>query len=197
MLFRSNSDDNDHAAITLPSQKDETVKSVINYFSYDLEEKSEAYQFVKQLSESYSLDFNTLLMTLIDLQETSFYSHIGDLIEDGITILKRIDKEDVGIPQAYSKVLPKKALFHAEDERSDVLSPLQQVALSQILSHLVATGKATVGSIKEVFSWVEFQLTNPLHHFQGKSFKHALNIVSKMLCNQGIRNYSKPFGYAK
>jgi hypothetical protein len=92
--------------------------------------------------------------------------------------------------------LPKKALFHAEDVRSTSLTPKQQLAVSQVLNGLIRQGKASITSVKEVFSWIEYQLINPASHFVGKGFKHCLNIVQKMLCNQGSRQYCKPFGYS-
>ena len=77
------------------------------------------------------------------------------------------------------------------------LSPLQQVAVVQNLKELEVKKKVNIGSIQEVFSWVEFQLTNPEYHFQGKGFKHCLNIIKKMLCNKGKRQYSRPYGYSE
>jgi hypothetical protein len=72
---------------------------------------------------------------------------------------------------------------------------LQQVAVILMLKALTRKGKVTIGSIQEVFAWIEFQITNPTHHFQGKGFKHCLNIIKKMLCNSGKRQYSRPKGF--
>ena len=79
------------------------------------------------------------------------------------------------MPEGDTKLKPKKATFEAEDARMSYLSPLQQVAVVQNLKELEVKKKANIGSMKEVFSWVEFQLTNPEHHFQGKGFKGLLH----------------------
>ena len=68
------------------------------------------------------------------------------------------------------------------------LTARQHVAIIQTLKWLDSTGKAVIGSINEVYSWIEYQISNPDYHFQGKGFKYCLSIVKKMLCNTGIGN---------
>ena len=174
----------------------ESLQSVNFHFSFDLDESTEAFQFVNRVAMKHHLDFTSLLMTLIDLQETQLYRSTKGIVNDAINILKRIEAKENTLPQNYHALLPKKAIFHAEDERSQSLTPRQQVAISQTLNDLINRSQTAVTCIKEVFSWIEYQMINPASHFIGKGFKHALNIVKKMLSHQGSRQYSKPFGFA-
>ena len=174
----------------------ESVQSVNFSFSFDMDSSSDAYQYVDSLAIKHNLDFTSLLMTLIDLQETQLYRSTEGIVVDAISSLKRIEAKENTVPQSYHSLLPKKAIFHAEDDRTNVLTPKQQLAVSQVINGLMHEGKASITSIKEVFSWIEYQIINPASHFIGKGFKHALNIVKKMLSHQGSRQYSKPFGFA-
>ena len=192
-INKSSKDDDDEP----PRGSQSSVKNVICSFSLDLEEDSYEYQFVKHLADSYNLDFNDLLVSLTDLQELNVYSTVEDLIEDAISTLKRISGNKNEIPQAFSRIYAKKSVFHAEDYRDDVLTPKQQVALSQVLVDLSQSGKVCITNLAEVYNWIEYQLTNKVHHYANKGFKHCINIIKKLLCNSGNRQYSKPFGYTE
>lgn len=191
-INKSSKDDDDEPP---KNGNQSSVKNVIFSFSLDLAEDSYEYQFVKQLADSYNLDFNDLLVALIELQELNVYSTVDDLIEDAISTLKRISGNKNEIPQAFSRIHAKKSVFFAEDYRDEVLTPKQQVALSQVLIDLTQSGKVCITNLAEVYNWIEYQLTNKVNHYVGKGFKHCINIVKKLLCNSGNRQYSKPFGY--
>ena len=182
----------------IENKKPEIVKPVNFEFSLDLEKHTEAMeQFVRETAQSSEINPDDLLLTLADLQASGLYQDQAIMVNDAIQALKRIYGEKDFLPQGEHRLKPKKSTFEAEDVRMNYLSPLQQVAVIHNLKELETTKKARLGSIKEVFSWVEFQLTNPEHHFQGKGFKHCLNIIKKMLCSKGNRQYSKPYGYGE
>ncbi|MCF6768380.1 hypothetical protein L3V86_08390 [Thiotrichales bacterium 19S11-10] len=178
-----------------PSDDEEAVKVVNFKFSFDLDETSEAYQLVESVAKTNSLDFLSLLHALVDLQSTELYRTTESLIDDAIASLQRIEAKSSSIPRSFSKLLPKKAVFHAEDDRSSCLTPRQQVAVSQLITSLIKSGKASITNVQEVFRWIEYQITNPIHHFTNRGFKHCLNIIKKMLCKTGSQQYSKPFGF--
>lgn len=187
---------NNSNQVTVVEEKEEEpvkVKSV--NFELDLNDGGDGFIFAKNLAESYDLDLDALLMTLSNYYETNLYSCIDDLVSDAITALRRIDKKEEDMPKWYAKLQPKKAKFHAEDHRQAVLTPLQQLAISQVLHDSQSTGKAKITNVKEVFAWIEFQIINPDHHFVGKTFKHILNIIKNLLCKSGKQQYSKPHGF--
>ncbi|MCF6777586.1 hypothetical protein L3V83_13535 [Thiotrichales bacterium 19X7-9] len=186
---------NSNQVTVIEEKEEEAVKVKSVNFELDLSEGGDGFIFAKNLAESYDLDLGSLLMTLSDYYETSFYSCIDDLVADAISALKRIDRKEEGMPKFYAKLQPKKATFHAEDQRQSVLTPLQQVAISQLLHDSQSTGKAKITNVKEVFAWIEFQIINPDHHFVGKTFKHILNIIKNLLCKSGKQQYSKPHGF--
>ena len=175
------------------------IVTPVNFeFSLNLDKHTEEMeQFVKETAEKENLSADDLLLALADLQESSLYQNQETMISDAIKSLQRIEGQGNVVPEGDTKLKPKKATFEAEDARMNHLSPLQQVAVIQNLKELEVKKKANIASMQEVFSWVEFQLTNPEHHFQGKGFKHCLNIIKKMLCNKGKRQYSKPYGYGE
>lgn len=174
------------------------VKPVNFVFSLDLDKHTDAAEtFVKETAEKENLSPDDLLLTLSELQESGLYQTQETMIDDAIKSLKRIEGQADVLPEGDIKLKPKKAIFRAEDTRIPHLSPLQQVAVMQTLKELYIKKKAKIGSIIETFAWVEFQVTNPEHHFQGKGFRHCLNIIKKMLCHNGKRQYSKPYGYGE
>ncbi|MCF6777532.1 hypothetical protein L3V83_13265 [Thiotrichales bacterium 19X7-9] len=187
---------NNSNQVTVVEEKEEEpvkVKSV--NFELDLNDGGDGFIFAKNLAESYDLDLDALLMTLSNYYETNLYSCIDDLVADAITALRRIDRKEEDMPKFYAKLQPKKATFHAEDQRQSVLTPLQQVAISQLLHDLQSTGKASITNFKEVFAWMEYQVVNHDHHFVGKPFKHVLHIIKNLLCKSGKQQYSKPHGF--
>jgi len=189
---------NNQASKTLEKEKPEIVKPINFEFSLDLNKHTEAMElFLRDTAEKEQINADSLLVTLVDLQESGLYQNQAIMVQDAIQILQRINGKKDHLPEGDNKLKPKKATFKAEDKRMRYLTPLQQVALIQNLKELEETKKTRLGSIEEVFSWVEFQLTNPDHHFYGKGFKHCLNIIKKILCNKGKRQYSKPYGYGK
>lgn len=192
----NNNFNNNQASKTLETERSEIVKPVNFKFSLDLNKYTEAMElFIRNTAEKEQIDADSLLVTLVDLQESGLYQNQAIMVQDAIQSLQRINGQKDHLPAGDNKLKPKKATFKAEDKRMNYLTPLQQVAVIQNLKELEETKKTRLGSIKEVFSWVEFQLTNPNYHFHGKGFKHCLNIIKKMLCNKGKLQYSRPYGY--
>ena len=171
------------------------VKSVNFVFSYDLDKYNEDVEaYVSELATKHSLDGSQLFSSLVELQESNFYKNQDDLVNDAINLVKH-QKDDRFIAKGDDRRKYKKAIFEAGDSRGQRLSPVQHVAVVQTLRWLKETGKSCISDFKEVFAWVEFQITNPDHHFKGKGFKHCLYIIKKMLCNSGRSQYSKPLGF--
>lgn len=180
----------------LDNQISQIVKSVNLVFTYDLEKMTEeAEQAVINLAEKNSLDFISLFDTLVELQEAGIYHNQIEMISDAIKIELRKKGDNTALPAGDKRLKYKKAIFEAEDKRKKTLSARQHIAIIQTLKWLDSTGKVVIGSINEVYSWIEYQISNPDFHFQGKGFKHCLSIIKKMLCNTGKRQYSKPYGY--
>jgi len=171
------------------------VKSVNFVFSFDLDKYNEDVEnYVSDLATKHSLDGSLLFSSLVELQESNIYKNQDDLVNDAINLLKH-QKDDRVIAKGDDRRKYKKAIFEAGDSRGQRLSSVQHVAVVQTLRWLKETGKSCISDVKEVFSWVEFQITNPDHHFKGKGFKHCLYIIKKMLCNSGKSQYSKPLGF--
>ena len=180
----------------LDNEISQIVKSVNLVFTYDLEKMTEeAEQAVINLAEKNSLDFISLFDTLVELQEAGIYHNQIEMISDAIKIELRKKGNNTVLPTGDKRLKYKKAIFEAEDKRKKTLTARQHIAIIQTLKWLDATGKAVIGSINEVYSWIEYQISNPDYHFQGKGFKHCLSIVKKMLCNTGNRQYSRPYGF--
>ena len=66
-----------------------------------------------------------------------------------------------------------------------------------MLKYLNNKGKALISNVKEVFSWIEFQIINPKHQLKGLGFKHCLNIIRNLLCDSSKKQYSKPVGFKR
>ena len=180
----------------LDTEISQIVRSVNLVFTYDLEKMTEeAEQVVINLAEENSLDLISLFNTLVELQEAGIYHNQIEMISDAIKIELRKKGDNTVLPTGDKRLKYKKAIFEAEDKRKKALTARQHVAIIQTLKWLDSTGKAVIGSINEVYSWIEYQISNPDYHFQGKGFKHCLGIVKKMLCNTGSRRYSRPYGF--
>ncbi|GGF92796.1 MULTISPECIES: hypothetical protein [Cysteiniphilum] len=180
----------------LDDQISQIVKSVNLVFTYDLEKMTEeAEQTVINLAKQSSLDFISLFDALVELQEAGIYHNQIEMINDAIKIELRKKGDNTILPTGDKRLKYKKAIFEAEDKRRNTLTPRQHIAIIQTLKWLESTGQAVIGCINEVYAWIEYQLSNPDFHFQGKGFKHCLSIIKKMLCNTGKRQYSKPYGY--
>ena len=180
----------------LDNEISQIVKSVNLVFTYDLEIMTEeAEQAVINLAEKNSLDLISLFNTLVELQEAGIYHNQIEMMGDAIKIELRRKGDNTVLPTGDKRLKYKKAIFEAEDKRKKTLTARQHIAIIQTLKWLDSTGKAVIGSINEVYSWIEYQISNPDYHFQGKGFKYCLSIVKKMLCNTGNRQYSRPYGY--
>ncbi|WP_440993671.1 hypothetical protein [Cysteiniphilum litorale] len=180
----------------LDNQISQIVKSVNLVFTYDLEKMTEeAEQTVINLAEKNSLDFISLFDTLVELQEAGIYHNQIEMISDAIKIELRKKGDNTALPAGDKRLKYKKAIFEAEDKRRKTLTPRQHIAIIQTLKWLESTGKAAIGCVNEVYAWIEYQMSNPDFHFQGKGFKHCLSIIKKMLCNTGNRQYSRPYGF--
>ena len=171
--------------------QDENVKNVNFVFSL---ENIETMDLAEGLSEEHNLDAHDILFALVDLEETNLYKSRNKLIEDAISVVKR--------NQLGNDVLPSgdtfnsfKAIQVAEDIREEYLTAKQQLAISQMLKFLTKKGKALISNTSEVFSWIEFQITNPKYQFNGMSFKHCLNVIRNLLCDSSKRQYTKPIGF--
>ena len=179
--------------------EDKEIITTVNFeFSLNLEQCTEKMDiFIKNTAKKEQVNPESLLITLVDLQESGLYENQKVLIKDAIQSLKRIDGKKNDLPEGDGNLKPQKATFKAEDKRMNYLTPLQQIAIIQNLKELKKTKRACLWSIEEIFSWIEYQITNPKYHFQGKGFKHCLNIIKKMLCNRSKKQYSRPYGYSK
>jgi len=190
-----NNYNNNQELEVIEKSKSPEVKSVNFVFSFDLDKYNEDVEsYVSDLANKHNLDGSQLFSSLVELQESNIYKNQDDLVHDAISLLKH-EKDDRVIAKGDDRRKYKKAIFEAGDSRGQILSPVQHVAVVQTLRWLKETGKSCISDVKEVFAWVEFQITNPDHHFKGKGFKHCLYIIKKMLCNSGRNQYSKPLGF--
>ncbi|MED7789620.1 helix-turn-helix domain-containing protein [Francisella sp. 19X1-34] len=169
------------------------ANDIVNNVKFSLEDQY-TFQLSEILADKYSLDCNDVLFSLIDLKESGLYKCDFKLIEDAIKVARRnCTGEDV-LPsgEIFNSY---KAIEMAEDTRESILTARQQLAIHQMLNYLNNKGKALISNIKEVFSWIEFQITNPEYQFKGLGFKHCLNIIRNLLCDSSKQQYSKPVGF--
>ncbi|WP_150466094.1 hypothetical protein [Francisella sp. SYW-2] len=168
--------------------------NVINVNFYFSCENKESHDLAEYLSQKYNLDCLDILFALHDLQQTGLYKCKHKLIEDAISSVQRNTNAKDVIPtgEVFNSY---KAIQVAEDTREETLTPKQQIAIHQMLKYLTNKGKTIISNVKEVFSWIEFQVTNMKHQLVGLGFKHCLNIIRKLLCDNSKHQYSKPIGY--
>ncbi|OIN85052.1 hypothetical protein [Francisella sp. TX07-6608] len=167
-------------------------KNVINV-NFSMDSKF-TYDMAEQIANKHELDCADVLFALVDLEESGLYKNKNILIEDAIAIVKRNQKGLDALPngEIFNSY---KAIEIAEDVRKEYLTAKQQLAIHQMLRHLSQKGKAVISNIKEVFSWIEFQITNPVYQLVGMNFKHCLNVIRNLLCDNSKNQYSKPIGY--
>lgn len=172
---------------------DNNYKDIVKNVNFSYEDKY-TYQLVDLLSVEYKLDCNAILFALIELNESGLYICKNKLIDDAIKVAKRTCNHEDVLPngEIFNSY---KAIEVAEDVRHTVLTARQQLAIHQLLNYLNNKGKALISNIKEVFSWIEFQITNPEYQFKGLGFKHCLNIIRNLLCDSSKQQYSKPVGF--
>ena len=167
------------------------IKNVSFEFSMNNEK---TYRLAEELADKYSLDCSDVLFALVDLQESGLYQNKENLIGDAIAVVKRNTQGIDVIPQG-EVFNSYKAIEKAENERNQALTAKQQLAINQMLCYLSKKGKTVISNIKEVFSWIEFQVINPSHQFKGLSFKHCLNVIRNLLCNSSKLQYFRPIGF--
>ena len=173
----------------------EEKQNIVKNVNFSLEDKN-TFELADILADKYKFDCNDILFALVDLNESGLYNCKLKLIEDAIKIVKRnYTGEDI-LPtgEVFNSY---KAIQVAEDTRDDFLTAKQQIAIHQMLKYLNNKGKALISNVKEVFSWIEFQIINPKHQLKGLGFKHCLNIIRNLLCDSSKQQYSKPVGFKR
>ena len=172
---------------------DNTYKDIVINVNFSLQDKN-TFELAKVLADKYKFDCNDILFALVDLKESGLYNCKFKLIEDAIKVVRRnYTGEDI-LPtgEVFNSY---QAIQVAEDTRDDFLTAKQQLAIHQMLKYLINKKKALISNVKEVFSWIEFQMINPKHQLKGLGFKHCLNIIRNLICNSGKLQYSKPIGF--
>lgn len=172
---------------------DSDYKDIVKNVKFSFEDEN-TYKLAEAVSNKYGLDCQDILFSLIDLNETNLYNCNYKLIDDAIKVIKRNCKIEDVLPSG-DVFNSYKAIEVAEDARDTILTAKQQLAIHQMLNYLNNKGKALISNIKEVFSWIEFQITNPEYQFKGLGFKHCLNIIRNLLCDSSKQQYSKPVGF--
>lgn len=172
---------------------DNTYKDIVINVNFSLDDKN-TFELAEVLADKYKFDCNDILFALIDLKESGLYNCKFKLIEDAIKVVKRnYTGEDI-LPtgEVFNSY---RAIQVAEDTRDDLLTAKQQLAIHQMLKYLINKKKALISNVKEVFSWIEFQITNPGYQFKGLGFKHCLSIIRNLLCDSSKQQYAKPVGF--
>ena len=183
--------DNNINNITEIKDNTKNVNTVNFIFSF---EDSRTMDLAEELEKEHSLDSLDIAYALVDLQETCLYQCQQKLIEDAIKVVKRNQLGD-DVLLSGDRFNSYRAIEVAEDTREEYLTAKQQLAINQMLKFLDKKGKALISNAKEVFSWVEFQITNPNYQFKGMGFKHCLNVIRNLLCDSSRRQYTKPIGF--
>lgn len=196
--------ESDFASVAESYIKEEEIKdnnieneygNIIKNVTFSLDNQN-TFQLSEILSDKYSLDCHDILFALIDLKESGLYTCKLKLVQDAISVAKRNCNGENVLPTG--EILNSyRAIEVAEDVRNNVLTAKQQLAVHQMLNYLHKKGKAFISNIKEVFSWIEFQIINPEYQFKGLGFKHCLNIIRNLLCDSSKRQYSKPVGFSE
>ncbi|MDC0534963.1 hypothetical protein OAO18_04030 [Francisellaceae bacterium] len=144
---------------------------------------------VPELASKYGVDATMLYLNMTSLEELSVFSDLDSLIDAAVQICSYID----GSTQAVQTDLHFSMLYeHVELDRGGELTTKQHLYLSSLLNYV---GRFSNFDKCEVYSWVEFQLTNPDHHYQGKDFRHTCNIIKKSLLSGNVKSYCKPKGF--
>ncbi|MGQ4004818.1 hypothetical protein QIW57_08690 [Francisellaceae bacterium CB52] len=167
------------------------VRTVNFIFSF---EDSRTMDLAEELEKEHLIDSLDIAYALVDLQETGLYQCQYKLIDDAISVVKRNQLGDDVLPTG-DRFNSYRAIEVAEDTRDEYLTAKQQLAINQMLKFLDKKGKTLISNAKEVFSWVEFQITNPNYQFKGMGFKHCLNVIRNLLCDSSRRQYTKPIGF--
>ena len=162
---------------------------------FDEKPNKETQEFIFNLAQKENLNSTELFMNLIDLKKSDLYKNQNVLITDAVVMTRRTQNNDQKLLPTNDNINFRRAIVKSELERRDNLTAVQQITVYMMLMDLKSQSKIQITNINEVFSWIEFQIINEEHHFKGKNFKNCINIIRKMLCNHGSRQYSKPLGY--
>ena len=143
---------------------------------------------IQAIAEKENLDQTELYLNAISIQELNLIENIDALLDTaiGLTIHNTQERKIVDTDVHFSKLYEK-----VEFDRVGQLTPCQRLYLSSLLNY-VAT--YTEFDKAEIYAWMEFQLTNPEHHYQGRDFRHACNIIKKALLSGSVKGYCKPKG---
>ena len=143
---------------------------------------------IQAISGKENLDPTELYLNAMAIQELNLIDDTDTLLDTAIGLTKHNTNErkivETGIH--FSKLYEK-----VEFDRGEQLTPCQRLYLSSLLNY-VAT--YTEFDKAEVYAWMEFQLTNPEHHYHGRDFRHACNIIKKALLSGSVKGYCKPKG---
>ena len=188
----------------IKSHKIESYQNNVSSVSFDLNflkafECPDYGNECKKVIDKIALDNDVcdqnLAIIILELAELQVYRSNKRLIDDAITLTKRIaNKIHKALPSDEGHSLGK-ILKASPAERMKQLTPIQVLSVSKMLDYLENQKGVYLTNKQEVFSWIEYQLTNPEHHFKGLSFRHALNVISKSLQSRGAWGYSRPYGY--
>ena len=179
---------NNNAHIDIETKNVRTVNFIFSF------EDSRTMDLAEELEKEHLIDSLDIAYALVDLQETGLYQCQYKLIDDAISVVKRNQLGDDVLPTG-DRFNSYRAIEVAEDTRDEYLTAKQQLAINQMLKFLDKKGKTLISNAKEVFSWVEFQITNPNYQFKGMGFKHCLNVIRNLLCDSSRRQYTKPIGF--
>jgi hypothetical protein len=156
---------------------------------------NECKKIIDQVAFDNQVCDQNLAIIILELAELQVYKSNKQLVDDAITLTKRIaNKSYSKIPVGEGHSLGK-ILKASPSQRMSSLTPIQTLSVAKMLDYLESKKNVRLTNKQEVFSWIEYQLINPEYHFKDLTFRHALNVIAKTLQNRGVQGYCKPFGY--
>ena len=186
------------------SNKNISYQNNVSSISFDLdflkvfesdEYSKQCKNIIDQIAKDNNVCDSALAITILDLADLRIYQSTKLLVDDAITLTKRIiTKEKNKFPTGDNKSLGK-ILKASESQRMSQLTPIQILGVTKMLDYLESKKNVRLTNKQEVFSWIEYQLTNPEFHLKNLTFRHALNVIAKTLQTRGAQGYSKPFGF--
>jgi DNA-binding MarR family transcriptional regulator len=155
--------------------------------NFDLDFKDED---IAKLAQDNNVDPTCLFMNVLALKELNLFTDTEKLLDIAVQLCIANENPDYIVSSNihYAK------LYEAVDlERGRALTPSQHLYLSSMLSYVDT--QLEYFHKAEVYKWVEFQLTNPDYHYQGRDFRHTCNIIKKALLSDNQKGYCKPIGF--
>ena len=184
--------------------KDSSYQNNVNNVSFNLDflkifdctnYANECKKIIDQVAFDNQVCDQNLAIIILELAELQVYKSNKQLVDDAITLTKRIaNKSYSNIPVGEGHSLGK-ILKASPSQRMSSLTPIQTLSVAKMLDYLESKKNVRLTNKQEVFSWIEYQLINPEYHFKDLTFRHALNVIAKTLQNRGVQGYCKPFGY--